>query len=83
MRQPYNFKGPRGNALGDPFIEVENEMDYLTVGITLNLDRNFGVDFAYAHGYGEIKEGSRKDKETRDMAFVTVNYSFPVGLRFR
>jgi hypothetical protein len=83
MRQPYNFKGPRGNSLGDPFIEVDNEMDYMTVGLTLKFDESFAVDLAYAHGFGAIKEGLRKDEEKRDMAYMTVNYLMPNMLSFK
>jgi len=77
LRQPETFKGPRGDIIEEPTIDVLNERDFLTFGFSKNFDESFRLDVGYAHGFRSIKEGAREDKETRDKLYLTINYSLP------
>jgi len=74
LRQPETFKGPRGNDAGEPYIDVLNERDYLTLGFSKNFDESFRLDVGYAHGFWSFEEGTREDKESHDRLYLTINY---------
>jgi long-subunit fatty acid transport protein len=81
LRQPYTFKGPRGNVAGDPIINVDHELDFLTLGLSYKLDQSFTVDLAYAHGFGSQKESGRLDKDTYNRFYGAINYSLPIDFQ--
>ena len=74
LRQPATFKGPRGNDPGEPEIDVTNERDYLTLGLSKNFDESFRLDIGYAHGFWSAEEGYREDKEYHNRLYIALNY---------
>lgn len=81
LNQPVNFKGPREDYFGAPMIDVENNRDYVTFGLTKQFDDSFQVDFGYARGFWRVKEGYRQDKISRDSIYASITYRMPVLTR--
>ena len=77
LRQPVTFRGPRGNSFEEPYIDVVNERDYITLGFSKEFDESFVLDVGYAHGFWSQEEGNRKDKESHDRIYASVKYRLP------
>jgi len=73
--EPSNFKGPRDS--GGPYIETDNDRDYITCGWTANMDSNLRFDLGYAHGFWREQEGYRTDEDTRNLISATLTYRIP------
>ena len=79
MHQPLAFKGPRVSAAGEPVIEVDNERDYVTFGLSQNIDPTLRIDLGYAHGFFSTIEGGRTDDETQNRFYAALNYSISMA----
>ena len=80
-RQPVTFKGPRGDDATDPEIDVTDERDYITFGLSKKFDESFQVDVAYAHGFWSADEGNRTDEEDHDRFYISLVYRLPETFR--
>ena len=77
LRQPLLFKGPRGLEAGLPEITVENERDFITVGLGKQFEGIVSVDAALSYGVWKEQEGLRSDTENRTRVYVSVTYLAP------
>lgn len=75
--RPLPFKGPRTD--GASKIKVDNERDYVTLGLGMKLDESFSLDFAYAHGFWSEDEEPLTVDESRNRLAVGITYRLPMG----
>lgn len=77
LRQPLLFKGPREIEPGFPEITVENERDFITVGLGKQFEGTLSVDAALSYGVWKEQEGPMTGMENRTRFYASVTYLAP------
>lgn len=75
IHQPLSFKGPRATGPGEPVIDVVDDRNFMTIGLSQKIDPTLRIDLGYAHSLFKTREGGRTDEETGDRFYAAINYS--------
>ncbi|GAG08854.1 unnamed protein product, partial [marine sediment metagenome] len=77
LRQPLLFKGPRDIESDLPEITVENERDFITVGLGKQFEGILSIDAALSYGVWKEQEGPMTGKENRARFYISMTYLAP------
>ena len=73
-RDPVAFVGPREED--GPTIEIDNERDFLTLGVGVLIDQVLAVDAAWVSGFTKLIEGNTVEERNTSRLFLSAGYRF-------